>query len=113
VVQPLVRIVEGQLPAARAPERVGYEFREPAAGDKQELREALKEAGIKDLTLWSLVIRQDPGQVSSVGGMARSVLAQEIKHRLVEAPAHLEGHCMRSALDHRQFRTRDPAGQHL
>jgi hypothetical protein len=46
VLQPLVHIVEGQLPAVQAPEQAGYEFPEQATGDKQELREALQEAGI-------------------------------------------------------------------
>lgn len=46
VLQPLVRITEGQ-PAALSPRgQAGYDFPEKTAGDNHELREALREAGI-------------------------------------------------------------------
>ena len=46
MLQSLVRIVEGKLPAARASEQSGYEFPELSAGNSQELQEALQQAGI-------------------------------------------------------------------
>jgi hypothetical protein len=46
VLQPLVRIVEGQPPAPRPADQAGYDFPEQKARDNLELREALQEAGI-------------------------------------------------------------------
>jgi hypothetical protein len=62
VLQPLVRIVEGRLPAAWASERAGYEFPEPSASGSQELREALQEAGIVGRPLREL-LRQNADPV--------------------------------------------------
>jgi hypothetical protein len=46
VLQPLVRITEGQSAAPPSPDQAGYDFLEQGPSDNHELREALHEAGI-------------------------------------------------------------------
>jgi hypothetical protein len=66
VLQPLVRIAEGQPPAVCPSHQAGYNFPEQVTGDNHELREALQEAGI-------------------VGRPFRELLQQEVEPVLVRA----------------------------
>jgi len=64
VLQPLVRITEGQSAALSPPGQVGYDFPEQGANDKHELRKALQEAGIVGRPFRELLQRNvDPALV--------------------------------------------------